>query len=85
LRSIEQRTKKDKRREGQKGRKGTKGPGQKGRGKLSHRLRTIRDCKKIVVLERGGLVEEGGHAELMATPTLSAASPPSNNKPKAGP
>jgi ATP-binding cassette subfamily B protein len=33
---------------------------------IAHRLSTIRDADRILVLERGRLVEEGSHDELMA-------------------
>ncbi|KAL4863045.1 hypothetical protein BDV12DRAFT_202473 [Aspergillus spectabilis] len=32
---------------------------------VAHRLATIRRCDRILVLQGGGVVEEGGHAELM--------------------
>jgi subfamily B ATP-binding cassette protein MsbA len=32
---------------------------------IAHRLSTIRKATKIVVLERGQVVEEGSHAQLM--------------------
>ena len=42
----------------------------RGRGKavilIAHRLSTVRHADKIIVLERGQLVEEGAHRELLA-------------------
>src|SRR5689334_653972 len=35
---------------------------------IAHRLSTIRHADTILVLDRGQLVEQGGHAELMAKP-----------------
>lgn len=33
---------------------------------IAHRLRTIKDSDKIIVLDNGRLVEEGSHEELVA-------------------
>jgi ATP-binding cassette subfamily B protein len=35
---------------------------------IAHRLSTVRDVDRILVFERGRIVEEGGHAELLARP-----------------
>ena len=32
---------------------------------VAHRLETIKNCDKIVVLDRGGVKEEGTHSELL--------------------
>jgi ABC-type multidrug transport system fused ATPase/permease subunit len=32
---------------------------------VAHRLETIKNCDKIVVLDRGGVKEEGSHSELL--------------------
>lgn len=32
---------------------------------IAHRMSTVRDADKIVVLERGRIVEQGKHAELL--------------------
>ena len=43
-----------------------------GRGKtmaiVAHRLATVQDCDRIFVLDRGQVVEEGTHSELMTSP-----------------
>lgn len=33
---------------------------------IAHRLSTVRDCDRILVLDEGQLVEQGSHKELMA-------------------
>lgn len=48
---------------------------------IAHRLSTVRDADKIVVLSEGTVVEEGGHAELVAkgghyAKLLAAVAPP---------
>lgn len=40
---------------------------------IAHRLSTIRDADRIVVLDRGRIVEEGSHAELIAAGKLYRA------------
>lgn len=40
---------------------------------VSHRLNSIRDCDRILVLEKGVLVEEGNHAQLMERNGLYAS------------
>lgn len=32
---------------------------------VAHRLETIKNCNKIVVLDKGGVQEEGTHSELL--------------------
>lgn len=32
---------------------------------IAHRLSTVRDCNKIIVIDHGRIVEEGTHAELL--------------------
>ena len=33
---------------------------------ISHRVSTVRQADRIVVLEKGGIVEQGTHAELVS-------------------
>lgn len=40
---------------------------------IAHRLSTIRDADTILVMERGAIVEQGGHAELLAADGAYAA------------
>lgn len=35
---------------------------------IAHRLATVQDCDKIVVLDKGALVEEGNHSSLLNMP-----------------
>jgi subfamily B ATP-binding cassette protein HlyB/CyaB len=36
---------------------------------IAHRLSAVRDANRIVVMERGQIVEEGSHHELLANPS----------------
>jgi subfamily B ATP-binding cassette protein HlyB/CyaB len=36
---------------------------------IAHRLSAVRDAQRIVVMDKGQIVEEGSHAELLAMPT----------------
>jgi ATP-binding cassette subfamily B protein len=36
---------------------------------VTHRLANIREVDRILVLDRGKLIEQGSHAELMARPS----------------
>ena len=40
---------------------------------IAHRLSTIRDADVILVMQDGAIVEQGGHAELMAAGGAYAA------------
>ena len=33
---------------------------------ISHRLSSVKNCDKVFMLEKGALIEEGTHKELMA-------------------
>ncbi|MFN3961320.1 MAG: hypothetical protein ACK4NP_15695, partial [Parvularculaceae bacterium] len=39
---------------------------------IAHRLATVLDCDRIVVMDRGRIVEQGTHAELAAAGGLYA-------------
>jgi len=36
---------------------------------IAHRLSAVREAHRIVVVERGQIVEQGSHTELLAQPT----------------
>jgi subfamily B ATP-binding cassette protein HlyB/CyaB len=40
---------------------------------IAHRLQAVRHCHRIAVLERGAIIEQGSHEELLAQPTSQYA------------
>lgn len=41
---------------------------------IAHRLSTVTDCDKIIILDQGRVIEEGSHDELLAKPNGHYAS-----------